>query len=239
MVDVLRCMREVEHLLARRAPFDDVIAKVDECLSLPGSDAYRPSIEHYRVTSYSSYGRPVDECIQVIDAYVAIQPYLPARAVAVLAACGERPELAARYLDSIVAEVEGASVAAPDDDELASLLQHAYRVRQRIRGERARAIAERVLSVDGEPGRIITVTIYEPEPDREAGEGWLCELRIQGALRQRDRAHGLDALQALSNAIQSARRFLDDSGLSLTWAGGEPGDHGVPRIVPQGRVLPA
>ena len=226
MADVLSCMREVEHLLARRAPFDDVIAKVDECLALPGSDAYRPSIEHYRVTAYSSYGRPVDECIQVIDAYVALQPSLPARAAAVLAACGEHPELAARYLDSMVAEVEGASVAVPDDDELASLLQHAYRVRQRIRGERARVIIERVLSVDGEPGRIVIVTIYEPEPDREAGEGWLCELRLQGALRQRDRAHGRDALDALIHAIQGARKFLDDSGLSLTWAGGEPGDHG-------------
>jgi hypothetical protein len=232
MMDVLSCMREVEHLFARRAPFDEVIAKIDECLALPGGDAYRPSIEHYRVTAYSSYGRPAGECIPVIDAYLALQPSLPARAAAVLAACGERPELAARYLDSMVAEVEGASLAAPDDDELASLLQHAYRVRQRVRGERAKVIAERVLSVDGEPGRLVIVMIYEPEPDREAGEGWLCELRVQGALQQRDRAHGLDALQALIHAIESVRKLLDDSGLSLTWAGGEPGDHGVLRIEP-------
>lgn len=134
MVDLLTAMREVEHLFARRAPFEQVIAKIDECSSLPGADRLRPSIEHYRVTAYSSYGRPVDECIQVLDAYVALQPSLPARAVAVLAVCGERPELAPRYLDATVAEVEAAVSGAPADAELASLLRHAYRVRQRVAG---------------------------------------------------------------------------------------------------------
>jgi hypothetical protein len=134
MVELLTSMREVEHLLARRAPFEEVIAKIDECLSLPGGDELRPSIEHYRVTAYSSYGRPVDECIQVIEAYRAIQPSLPARAVAILAVCGERPELAPRYLDATVAEVEAAASAAPADVELANLLQHAYLVRQRVAG---------------------------------------------------------------------------------------------------------
>jgi hypothetical protein len=51
-------------------------------------------------------------------------------------------------------------------------------------------------------------------------------------LDARDGAHGADALQALINAIQGVRKALDDSSLALTWVGGEPGDHGVPRIVP-------
>lgn len=40
-------------------------------------------------------------------------------------------------------------------------------------------------------------------------------------------------MSALVNAIQGVRKYLDDSGLSLTWDGLEPRDHGVPRIVPQ------
>lgn len=230
MVAVLDCMREIEHLIAYQAPFAQVIAKIDECLALAPSDEYRASLEHYRVSVYANCGRPVDECLAVIDNYIAIQPSLAARAQALLAACGMRPELAPRYLDAVITELEG---AAPTDPVAEKALQGAYRLRQRLRGEHAKVIADRVLSVDGEPGRIVAVTIYEPEPDREAGDGWVCEFRVQGALNERDRAHGVDSLQALVNAVQGVWKTLDNSGLSLTWAGGEPGDHGIPRIVPQ------
>jgi hypothetical protein len=229
VVELLTRMREIERMLAYQTPFDEVVAAIDACLAMPGSDAYRASIEHYRVSACVAHGRPVDECMAVIDAYTAIQPSLAARAQAVLAACGMRPELAPRYLDALIGELEQ---AAPADPVAKNALQDAYRLRQRLYGEHARVIAERVLSVDGEPGRIVAVTIYAPEPDRDTGADWRCEFRAQGVLDARDTAHGVDALQALLNAIQGVRKALDDSGLSLTWAGGEPGDHGVPRIVP-------
>jgi hypothetical protein len=232
MVAVLRpedCLREVEHLFAYQAPFDEVIAKLDECSTLPGGEALRPSIEHMRVSIHCAYRRPLDECVRVLERYLAIQPALPPRAIAVTVACSAWPELVSRYLDPIIAELEAPASADP---VVENTLQHAYRVRRRLRGERPMVIADRVLSVDGEPGRIVTVTIYAPEPDHDSGTDWRCELRVQGALDARDTAHGVDALQALINAIQGVRSALDDSGLSLTWAGGERGDHGVPRIVP-------
>jgi hypothetical protein len=35
MVELLNRMREVERLIAYQAPFDEVIAKIDECLQPP------------------------------------------------------------------------------------------------------------------------------------------------------------------------------------------------------------
>lgn len=90
-------------------------------------------------------------------------------------------------------------------------------------------IAERTLTVDGDPGRTVVVTIYAPTPDPSSG--WRCEFEIHGAWSARERGRGLDSFQAMVNAIQGVRKFLDDSGMSFSWEGGEPGDHGVPRVI--------
>ena len=93
------------------------------------------------------------------------------------------------------------------------------------------AIAERMLATDD--GRAVTVEIHAPEPDPDPTGDWRCAFRLTGALDANAYGHGLDSLSALINAIQGVRKYLDDSGLSLTWVGDEPGDHGVPRVVPQ------
>lgn len=46
-------------------------------------------------------------------------------------------------------------------------------------------------------------------------------------------AKGIDSFQALMLAFEGIRITLDKTGLSLTWHGGEPGDHGFTRFVPQ------
>ena len=93
-------------------------------------------------------------------------------------------------------------------------------------------IAERLLTT--EDGRTVTIALYAPEPDPASPHGdWRCAFRLTGTLDADAYGHGLDGLSALVNAIQGVRYYLDASGLVLTWAGGEPGDHGVPRVVPQ------
>lgn len=93
-------------------------------------------------------------------------------------------------------------------------------------------IAERAITTDD--GRAVTVEIHAPEPDPASPHGdWRCAFRLTGALDADDYGHGLDGLSALVNAIQGVSKYLDDSGLVLNWVGGEPGDHGVPRIIPQ------
>lgn len=74
------------------------MTQLDQCLALPGGEELAPSIEHMRVAAYCSYGRPEEECVQVLENYLDIQPELAPRAIAILAACGDRPELAPRYL---------------------------------------------------------------------------------------------------------------------------------------------
>ena len=128
-------MREIEHLIAFQEPFEEVMAKIDECRAMAGADADRASLEHFRVRACTMYQRPVDECTAAIEAFLALRPELAHRAQVVLAACGLRPELAPRYLDAVVAEVEEAAAAASDSQSLAGLLEHAHRVRDRIRGE--------------------------------------------------------------------------------------------------------
>ncbi len=96
----------------------------------------------------------------------------------------------------------------------------------------ANPIAERRFSVVGEPAREVVVTIGKPRPD-PSGD-WRCSFRIRGISDDRRRvARGLDALQALLLAVEGAREALAASDLVLLWEGGEAGDTGLPRTVPQ------
>ena len=91
-------------------------------------------------------------------------------------------------------------------------------------------IAERSLTTDD--GRVVTISIHapEPEPDTLHG-GWRCAFRLSGAINVSRYAYGVDSFQALEIAFQGLRKYIDDSGLVLTWNGMETGDHGVPMLV--------
>lgn len=93
-------------------------------------------------------------------------------------------------------------------------------------------IAERRLWVEGEPDKAVILRIGKPRPDPKGD--WVCPVHVQGLLNdtQQQSGYGVDAVQALMNALEAARYMLDRSGLALTWSGGEPGDAGVPRLVP-------
>jgi hypothetical protein len=68
---------------------------------------------------------------------------------------------------------------------------------------------------------------------RNGPRDWRCPFSVDGIDEPCDQvAYGLDGLQALLLAIEGARAVLDKSGLTLTWHGGEPGDVGIPRMVP-------
>lgn len=78
-------------------------------------------------------------------------------------------------------------------------------------------------------GSTITVTLTMPEPF--SAEEWCCVFTIDSV---RYKAHGLDAFQSLIMAIEGIRTELSRrSSQQLTWAGGELGEPGFPRFVPQ------
>jgi hypothetical protein len=96
----------------------------------------------------------------------------------------------------------------------------------------ANPIAVRSLSVAGEPGREIVITIGKPRPEPDPSV-WRCSFLVDGIPKARRRvAYGVDSLQAVQNAVEGARRVLQASGLACTWHGGLPGEIGLPRAIP-------
>jgi hypothetical protein len=96
----------------------------------------------------------------------------------------------------------------------------------------ANPIAVRRLSVVGEPGREIVITLGKPRPEPDPSV-WMCSFLVEGIPKARRRvARGVDSLQALQNAIEAARHLLNTCGVVCTWHGGEPGEIGLPRPVP-------
>lgn len=93
-------------------------------------------------------------------------------------------------------------------------------------------IASRTLK-DADTGAVVVISLGAPQ--QVAAEEWTCAFRIEGIPPDEiQQAHGLDGLQALVLAVEGIRTTLVRSGRSLTWEGGEPGDPGIPQIVPHG-----
>lgn len=99
----------------------------------------------------------------------------------------------------------------------------------------AHPIAVRRYDVLGEPGGQVMVTIGRPRPEVD-GAVWRCSFLVEGIPKERRRvARGVDALDALQNAIHATRRMLKECGLVLAMEGCEPGDLGIARPVPSYR----
>jgi hypothetical protein len=89
----------------------------------------------------------------------------------------------------------------------------------------ANPIAVRRYGVAEEPGREVVLTAGKPRPDPRPGGNWICSVLIEGIPKERRRRiDGVDAVQALQEAMAYARRKLDASGLALTWLDVD-GDH--------------
>src|SRR2546425_2145438 len=82
--------------------------------------------------------------------------------------------------------------------------------------------------------KALTVTLGKPRRMRD-GEDWECPFRIEG-LGSRSRGiqygYGVDAIQALTTALEGIRVTLEERGKPLSWIGGGPGDAGFERPVP-------
>jgi hypothetical protein len=94
-------------------------------------------------------------------------------------------------------------------------------------------IASRKLT-DQTTGETVVVLLGRPEMvSGVSAEEWRCGFLIEGATPEPIRyAHGLDAFQSLSLAIEGIQVALANSNRQLTWEGGEPGDTGFRRSVP-------
>jgi hypothetical protein len=97
----------------------------------------------------------------------------------------------------------------------------------------ANPIAVRRYGVAGEPGREVVLTIGKPRPDPKRPERWACTVLLEGLPdERRRRGRGVDAVQALQDAMMYARHELDRCAIPLTWLEGEADDFGLPHAVP-------
>lgn len=91
-------------------------------------------------------------------------------------------------------------------------------------------IAVRQLSDAG--SRKVTVSLGKPRRMKR-GEDWECPFQIKGLGGSAAKyGYGVDAIQALTTALEGIRVTLERSGKRLSWIGGNPGDPGFERPVP-------
>lgn len=92
-------------------------------------------------------------------------------------------------------------------------------------------IAVRQLRRAGPQPKAVTVKLGKPRRSKEID--WECPFSISGlGIRGIQYGRGVDAIQALSMALEGVRVLLERSGARLSWIGGQPGDAGFDRIVP-------
>jgi hypothetical protein len=92
-------------------------------------------------------------------------------------------------------------------------------------------IASRELRRSGRTGQPVVVLFGKPR--RDSRKDWACPFQIKGlGDSEVYKAFGVDAVSALTNALEGVRVALEKSGERLSWIGGEKGDSGFPRFVP-------
>jgi hypothetical protein len=78
-----------------------------------------------------------------------------------------------------------------------------------------------------------TVKVAIGTPEKRNESEFACPFQVIGLENSElQYAYGLDCFQALILAMEGIRANLEKSGRSLTWIGGQKGDHGFPRFVP-------
>jgi hypothetical protein len=92
-------------------------------------------------------------------------------------------------------------------------------------------IAKRTLTLPGRKQVVVRIGC----PQEVGPDTWGCTFRITGGgLRIRSTAHGVDAVQALVQALRGIVLALKPIRREATWVGGGPGELGFPEMVPIG-----
>ena len=122
----------IEQMLARRAPYEQVIAALD-ALAPPADDRDAlASIAHTRLTAAPMYRRDDRDISRAIDDYVAVEALLWRRLSAVLAACMDSPALFRSHAEPLIAEAEARTNT--EGTPLGQVLIAARNARKRVLG---------------------------------------------------------------------------------------------------------
>lgn len=103
-----------DRLVAQKVPYEQFVAALDRCRELPGADAVLAGIAQRRLGITSLYQRDIGETEQALEWLLQVTPDPIARASSAIPSCIRFPELARRYLPTIVAELERLASAPPE-----------------------------------------------------------------------------------------------------------------------------
>jgi hypothetical protein len=96
----------------------------------------------------------------------------------------------------------------------------------------ANVIGERRLAFRDAPRKTLVVTLGKPRR-MKGHQDWECPFRIKGAgVARLEFGYGVDALQALTTALEGIRVMLDEIGKPLAWSGVLPDHTGFQRLIP-------
>ena len=93
-------------------------------------------------------------------------------------------------------------------------------------------IGERRLVFRDAPGKKLVVTLGKPRR-KKGRQDWECPFRVKGpGVARLEFGYGVDALQALTTALEGIRAVLDEIGRPLAWSGVLPDHTGFQRMIP-------
>lgn len=93
-------------------------------------------------------------------------------------------------------------------------------------------IGERRLVFRDAPRKKLVVTLGKPRRMKNH-QDWECPFRIKGSgVARLEFGYGVDALQALTTALEGIRSMLDETGKPLAWSGVLPDHTGFQRMIP-------
>jgi hypothetical protein len=95
-----------------------------------------------------------------------------------------------------------------------------------------KVIGERRLVFRDAPRKKLVVTLGTPRRMKDH-QDWECPFRIKGSgVTRLEFGYGVDALQALTTALEGIRAVLDEIGEPLAWSGVLPDHTGFQRMLP-------
>lgn len=95
-----------------------------------------------------------------------------------------------------------------------------------------KVIGERRLVFRDAPRKKLIVTLGRPRRVK-GNQDWECPFRIKGSgVTRLEFGYGVDALQALTTALEGIRAVLDEIGKPLAWSGVLPDHTGFQRMIP-------
>lgn len=102
----LDALRLVDGLVKQHASYDEFIAALERCRQLPGAELLLPGIAQRKLSITTMFSRGLEDTEQALVWLLEVTPDPVARASSALVPCRRFPDLARRYLPTVLQDLE-------------------------------------------------------------------------------------------------------------------------------------